>query len=178
MKPIKIVPENQAAIRDALKAINGRAEQHTFTSYGEIEACAEEGERQLRSFGVTKANCAGARFIAESGSKLPNKYNHKAIGTRITLERRSSLWYLAEIHSYDLWPNHSPKRRLQVTQEQADEATRRLLTTVEVLRPATKSVPVDHERAGLLCQFVGDPVGDFWAYAEPKGLKDEGPSPS
>lgn len=131
-KPIKVCQENAAEIEALLSNINGRARTHAFTRYSEIASVAEEAEKDLATFGVTKASRSGATYFATSGGYLANAYNNKAIQTAIKLERRSSAWYLIEGHTCDLYPKQNPKRHLAVTQEQADEACKRLLATVTV----------------------------------------------
>ena len=135
-KPIKIVPENATLIEARLEEANGRAKRHTFTSYEEIENVAEQAEKELTAFGVTKASRPGATYIATSGGYLPNAYGHKAIQTWIQIERCSSHWYLVYTSTAGLYPRQNPKRELQVTQEQADEACRRLLASVTVKKAA------------------------------------------
>lgn len=135
MKPIKICPENAAAIEKALNDANGRARAHTFTSYHAIEGLAEQAEKDLQAFGVTKARRCGARYNASSGGPLPKAYDNKAIQTGVCLDRRSNAWYLVAACTLDLWPRQNPTRELIVTQAQADEACKRLLATVTIRQP-------------------------------------------
>lgn len=137
-KLIKITAENAAAIEAALAEGNGRARAHTFTCAAEIIHEAEAAESQVADLDLPQSKRAGARYIAYScTSTLPTSYRYSAIGTRVTLRRRTGGWYLESVGRYDIYSGHgsAPKDRLYLTQEQADEVTRRFQARFSVARP-------------------------------------------
>jgi hypothetical protein len=134
MKPIKIVPENKAFIEAALKAVNSRAYQHTYSHYSDIERLALDAERELETTSLPKAQWVGAEYSKQSGGYLAKAYGNKAASTDVTIERRSSGWYLTKVFYADLWPKMSNKGRLALTQEQLDEAVKRLRNRFNVVR--------------------------------------------
>jgi hypothetical protein len=131
---IEIVPANKDAIEAMLKDGNGNARRHTYDRYSEIESAAINAERELETFGVAKARRQGARYTSQSGGYLPNAYRYVAEQTEVLIERRSSAWYLVSAYRVPLYPKSTGRTQLYVTRAQADEATRRLLSTVEIVR--------------------------------------------
>lgn len=133
MKPIKISAENAQTIETTLRAGNGRATAHTWTSYGSILDLANEAEQALENHLIPKAMRSGATCTKSSGGYLANAYNNTAIQTTATIERRSSAWYLTEVEATTLYPKTNNRARLSITQEQADYAIKRFLADVAVL---------------------------------------------
>ncbi len=129
MKPIKINVENFPAIEAALKAVNGKATAHTFTTGGAVHSIADLAEAKLDRLGLPKAVRAGAVFIAQSGDVLPARYRYKAQTTNIRIERRSTGWVLTDISVSILYPKSKPDRLLVLTEAQDAKA-------IEVLRRA------------------------------------------
>lgn len=121
-KPIKIDKANAAAIEERLASVNGKASRHTFTTYGEVWRQAEDAEKVLESLSISKAARSGARYVAQSGSNLPNAYKYAAKASVVTLERRSSAWWLVGVVTYDLHPKHTPTRYVHLTAEQDETA--------------------------------------------------------
>jgi hypothetical protein len=117
-KAIKVDKAKADDIAAALKAANGRATAHTFTEFGEISRRADGAEKALDALGIPKADRAGARYVAQSGSTLPNAYKFKTTATVVTLLRRPSAWYLESASTYDLYPKSTPGARLELTPEQ------------------------------------------------------------
>jgi hypothetical protein len=129
MKPIKINVENFPAIASALKAVNGKASTHTFTTGGDVHAIADLAEAKLDALNLPKNHRAGAVFIAQSGEVLPARYGYKAQSTNIRIERRSTGWVLTDITISVLYPKSKPDRFLVMTEVQDTKA-------IEVLRRA------------------------------------------
>src|SRR3954465_11545984 len=121
-KPIKIIIENRDAIEAALRAVNGKATAHTYTSVYAMIRLAEEAEGELVVFGLPKNLRPGATYEKQSGGYLPNAYKNIAIATRVVIERRSSGWYLTGVQPASLFPRQNPRGYLTVTKKQADEA--------------------------------------------------------
>ena len=74
---IKIDRRNLDRINSELAAVNGKAESHTFTSFGEVEACAKEAEAFLVELGLSKRHQVGARMRFTSGGVIPRAYKWK-----------------------------------------------------------------------------------------------------
>lgn len=113
MKSIKIT--DTAAITAALDEVNGKATAHTFTTAWEINACAEDAESKLYLLGIPKKDRAGAQYVVQSGSRLPNAYKHGAITTVVTLSRNNSGWKVEKISQATLYPNCTPRKLLLLT---------------------------------------------------------------
>jgi hypothetical protein len=111
-----------------LKLVNGRAITHTWVARGlfSVERVAVEAEKQLHSLGVPKRERAGAKYVAQSGSRLPNAYRGTAVATTATLLRRSSHWYLVDYERFDLWPGDTPQHTLVLTADQDARAVAEL----------------------------------------------------
>jgi hypothetical protein len=129
MKPIKINVENSPAIAAALKAVNGKATTHTFTTGGAVHAIADLAEANLDRLNLPKSHRVGAVFVQQSGEVLPARYNNRAITTNIRIERKSSGWVLTDISPSGLYPRSNPDRMLILTEAQDAKA-------IEVLRRA------------------------------------------
>jgi len=124
-KTIKITSNDivsHDAIEAALKAANGRATAHTFTSSADITDLARTAEAKLEALGVPKAMRAGAAMMATSGSKLPRAYKYTAHATIVRLIRRGAGWYLESAGTTDLHPGSTPAERLHLTPEQDAKA--------------------------------------------------------
>jgi hypothetical protein len=132
MKAIKISPENTAAIVEALKAANGRADRHAFTTFAEVEGLVITAESRLAKTLLPKAAHKGARLIAISGDAVPNAYAKKATtraATRMELERRSTAWFVTAITADTVYQSGGGLR-LVLTQTQKDEAVTRFSATL------------------------------------------------
>jgi hypothetical protein len=127
MKAIKITVENTAAIESALHSVNGKATTHTFTKYRDIESVAYWAEKKLEKLGIPKAIRNGARITQESGDILPARYKYQAQTTMVTLERKSSGWYLINAQTSKLYPKSKPYSEFYLTIAQDTKA-------IEVLR--------------------------------------------
>ena len=121
MKAIKITEANAAAIEAALKQVNGRAEQHAYTTFGEIENLAAAAEKKLLGL-VFKKDAAGASYRETSGGKVPNSYKQSRNATSVTLIRKSAGWYLASATATTVWGDGGGNGSLTLTQEQAEAA--------------------------------------------------------
>jgi hypothetical protein len=135
-KAIKIVEDNAAAIEDALKAANGRAETHAYTAFYEVERLVKAAEGELAALDLPKADRIGARWTETSGGPVPNacdKKGHGSNATRVVLERRSAGWYLLSAQQVQIGKAGGGAGRLALTQKQADEAARRLLARFGLL---------------------------------------------
>lgn len=127
MKAIKIISENAEAIEKALAEVNGKSTAHTFTAAIDILHISDRAEGRLDALGIPKAERKGARFIQESGERLPARYQYKARTTRVVIERRASAWWLATVIPDEIYPTAKPYQQLVLTAAQDAKA-------IEVLR--------------------------------------------
>lgn len=115
---MKINISDKEAVRAALAAVNGRAMAHAYTLPSEIAAVADYAEGTLARLAVPKAARKGARYLSQSGSKLPNSYKYAATGTTVTLERGATAWFLVDVTACDIRPGAAPFYRLTLTPDQ------------------------------------------------------------
>lgn len=135
-KAIKITIANSAAIEAALHAVNGRATAHAYTAANEVVNASERGEMELEKLGLPKASRSGAFVKSCSGSRVANAYRGIRLGTVLTLERRSSAWYLVGVSQVTL-KQEGGRDKLLVSQEQKDQLLARLADSLTVYKPAT-----------------------------------------
>lgn len=117
MKPIKIAADNVADISTALFNANGRAEGHTLTSGSAVVDIAAVFEAQLVKLVGSKKSAVGARAFYQSGDQLPSAYKYSRRVTLLTLERRSTGWYLTQAKAGESYREAGPQH-LILTEEQ------------------------------------------------------------
>jgi hypothetical protein len=133
---MKIKVTDTAAVEATLEKVNGRSKTHTATASDVLRA-AEYAEKELESLGVPKADRKGARYIFESGSKLPNCYKGSPNVNRIRIDRTSSGWIMTMCDLRGRTANHAPHSNLWLTEAQRDIAMAKLAKRFSVL-PAAK----------------------------------------
>ena len=141
MKPIKITEANSVAIVMALDAVNGKAWNHTFSTYKEIANLASDAETRVVGLVGSQKAAVGAVLKAVSGQKVANSYKYTRTGTRVYIERRSTGWFLIDIVSEILYANQGGARVLTLTPAQDEKA-------IEVLRAEYLIAPVEVTPAG------------------------------
>jgi hypothetical protein len=124
MKAIKITRENLFAIKEALTAANGKSCTHTFTA-DEIVDVAEAAEVEVLGLLGNKKDAIGATIFARSGSKLPNAYKYGRQVNRITIERRSSGWWLVHVNCFETLEKSGSSSSLTLTAAQDAKAVAR-----------------------------------------------------
>ena len=134
MKAIKITEANSVAIVMSLAEVNGRGTAHTFTTFTEIEQIAAAAEKTLLAYVGSQKAAVGARYKATSGEKVANAYKYTRAGTAITLERRSTGWFLVDAIFVTLYSNTGGDRRLILTAAQDARA-------VELFRAGYTTLP-------------------------------------
>lgn len=141
MKPIRICIENSNAIEAALKAINGRASVHAYTSMYEIEQIAIAATAALTSILPVKDH-VGAEYASTSGDKMPNAYARKGWAprscTRIVISRRASGWFLIDIRVEYVYPSSHGASYLRLTPDQDEKARTRFATQYSVIKEHSK----------------------------------------
>lgn len=119
IKSIKIVAENAGAIELALRAENGCATAHTYTTFSEIESLAVRAEEKMEDLGIPKSARAGATYERASGGSVAKSYKSTRVITLVQLQRKSADWYLVAVGVATVWPSgYSGKTGLTLTAEQ------------------------------------------------------------
>lgn len=134
IKATRITEQNAATIIAILATVNGKATAHTFTTYTEIERIAAQAEKQLLDLVGSQKAAVGAVFKASSGEKVPNAYKYTRDGTAVTLERRSTGWFLVAASSVTLYASGGSAGRLTLTAAQDARA-------VELFRAGYTTLP-------------------------------------
>lgn len=133
---IKIAESNKAAIEAALKAVNGKAYDHAYTSFAEIAELAVAAEEALAALNLPLKERAGATWAETSGAPVPNAYKYSREGTTVKLARRGAGWYLVSASRMALYKEGGGKGRLALTEAQAAEATKRFQAGFSVIKAA------------------------------------------
>ena len=137
MKPIKIAAQNSQQIVECLKSVNGRAHDHAYTDSSEIEYLADKAEAELERLGLPKTFRAGAIYRETSGNRVSNSYARKCFfraATSVTLERRSTGWFLANVQRVDVGQQGCGEGRLSLTTAQSAEALVRFIRQYDVIK--------------------------------------------
>jgi hypothetical protein len=117
MKSIKITTENLVPIQIALNAANGNATAHTLCRSADVLDVANDAERRLTALVGSKKYMVGGKATYRSGEPLPNAYKYPRLTTRLSIERRSSGWYLTDVVTFSEWRS-AGGLSLSLTQEQ------------------------------------------------------------
>jgi hypothetical protein len=102
MKAIKFTEANAEKINAILSDVNGRAVDHTLRSFGDIVK-ADDQTKKAENLVGGKKHAVGMKVLIESGDKVPNAYKYNRVGTIVTLEMRSSGWFITDICRTNLW---------------------------------------------------------------------------
>ena len=103
MKAIKFHVKNAEKINVILDVTNGKATDHTYKTFTDmVTACNSEISRAENLVGGKKF-AIGIRVIVESGYSVKSAYKYTRIGTSVTLECRSSGWFITDITRADIW---------------------------------------------------------------------------
>lgn len=113
--------KNLALISAALAAVNGTAVDHTYDT-SDIVRLASGAEAFAITLFDNKKLVVGARYSAESGSKVPSAYRYTRISTVVTLEKFSTGWFLVEVSRGTIWGGGG-SQRLILTEAQDTLAT-------------------------------------------------------
>lgn len=135
---IKVESKNSALIEEALEAVNGRAHQHAYTRFDQIEALAAFSEKDVLALVGSHKAVVGAVVESTSGGKVSNAYAKRSrvrIGTTVTLERCATGWFLVGVAAAEIF-QEGGKTRLTLTEAQDAEAVRRLRSQYRVAHAA------------------------------------------
>jgi hypothetical protein len=126
MKPVKII-DDEGAIADLLVSVNGRAAQHTFT-VSEIFGFARDAENAAVALLGSKKAIVGAQAAMRSGDAVPNAYKYARQLNFMTIERRSSCWWIIALDNRESREQAQGRLRLNLTAAQAESAVARFKT--------------------------------------------------
>lgn len=121
MKPIKFAATNTDKINAILDEVNGRASDHTYCNFYDFEADAGNMIKKIETILGGKKYCVGAKFSIESGNSVKSAYRYTRIGTRISLERRASGWFVTGIEREHIWAKGG-ESKIVLTQAHHDRA--------------------------------------------------------
>ena len=140
---------SEVRIEAALKAANGGATAHTYTSAREILNIVVQAEKSVLTL-LLKKNAIGAKYVAWSGETVANAYKYSRTGTRINLERRASGWFLNDVTSVTLYQK-APKSQMILSARQDEWAIKTLRNKYRFVEPVTAKCP-EPVSADLRCQ--------------------------
>ncbi len=109
------------SVKDALKKVNGKSEAHTFICLDQLNEVVCDAEDKLESIGLAKKYRAGARYTAVSGGSVPSAYKYSRTATTITIERRSTGWFLVHANDLTIYKD-SGKGLMSLTKAQDEQA--------------------------------------------------------
>jgi hypothetical protein len=107
------------AINALLEKTNGRANSHTFNTFGDLEAITLRAEKELDGYGLSKKERVGATVLAVSGNKMPHAYKYQITVNHAEFVRKSSGWVLSSLTKHQQWGGGG--QVLTVTEEQAEK---------------------------------------------------------
>lgn len=107
-------------ISDALKRVNGKADEHTFEYPVELDRVNLAAIKKYESLGLPKSHHKGASYIATSGEPVPSGYKYSRIATRVRVECFATGWFITSIERCDIYPNEGGGIELVLTQDQND----------------------------------------------------------
>ena len=154
MKAIKLTLANSEPIVDALSAVNGRADRWTLQHYYQVANAADDAEDRLDDLGVLKKHRPGTRAVHVGGTPVRSKYSG-GITTKITLERRSSGWFLVDVERFE-----SDGGAEETTLHLGPDAGR------AVVKAALAGLVIDGATAEEVAKMAAGDERPFWVYAQ------------
>jgi len=138
-KSIFISEANRIAIRNALLKVNGRATEHVFSSFSEIQNLATVAEDELEQLEIPRSKRIGALYFGHSGERLASFDKHTRLGTRVALKRKTVGWYLEVNRSRQviLHCDGGEKNKLHISEEQDAIAVEKFRKKYEVCKRET-----------------------------------------
>ncbi len=103
MKAIKFDVKNAEKINAILDEVNGIAASHTYNKFTDMFADCNNQISRAENLVGGKKYAIGIKIIVESGDSVKSAYKYTRIGTSVTLECRSSGWFITNICRADIW---------------------------------------------------------------------------
>lgn len=161
MKAIKILQKNAKDIEDALREVNGKAHKHAYTTYREIEKCMLTAQAELNLLLYPKDHI-GARWVKTSGNHVARASRNMQEATTITLERRSTGWFLVELCAVQIGVSGGGYGQIYLTPDQERAAYERLSKQFLVY------APVESDEIKSVKQRRVNPLSSLQRLAIPK----------
>jgi len=141
-KSIFIDASNETAIYEALSKVNGRASEHVFKCFSQIDELASLAEEQLDRMEIPISKRAHALYVACSGKRVANRYKYSRVATRVVLQRRTKGWYLEVDHisQISIYCDGGGKNRLIITESQDAIAIEKLRKYYETYKRETPAM--------------------------------------
>ena len=131
---IKLTDANKIKIEAILKEVNGRADAHTYTRFGDLLGVAHRAEKTLINLGLAKSNHKGAFYVSESGNETPSAYKYPHVITSVKIERFSTGWFIVGAFQDELWPRQAPSQSVYITDEQETLILQKLRSQYKVIK--------------------------------------------
>lgn len=122
---IKIDIKNKDKIEKLLRECNGKASEHTYNTFEEIQALAKEFERKLISL-LPKKSWGGIVMDDTSGYWVSSSYKYSRNATQVVIVRFSSGFFLQSVKQMTIWPQGGDRYYL-VSQKQNQEMIEKFL---------------------------------------------------
>jgi hypothetical protein len=135
---IKICAENEAAIVEALAAVNGRARAFTIDSLLGVLWGSRNAEARLEKAGVPKARRGGTYALCRPAGPSARSYDSGAISTEIRVERGSRDWFLTKVERATVWPLQGERLDVYITAAARDDVVRVALAPFKVQTPVLR----------------------------------------
>jgi hypothetical protein len=100
---IKVSDDNAAKIQAALDAVNGRASEHTYRTYGDIARLVTEAETRRADLRLSKREAKGIQVVSVSGDAVPTAYKWSRNATRVELTYCATGWCLTDLASTTIY---------------------------------------------------------------------------
>lgn len=125
MKQVKIVEESRATLDKVIAEIEGRSQVNCL-SFDKLLALAKKAETKLEELGIAKKDRAGAQFYYCPAGPTAKSYFSGQGATDCTLIRRSSAWYVSDIHRTKVYPLTPTRNKLSISKGQRELAIQNL----------------------------------------------------
>jgi hypothetical protein len=128
---IKITIENKDKIQIELDRAQGKSEARTLDRF-DVAKIAMDAESKLSQLGLSKKDMVGATLYHTTHCRMPGGYKYRESSTEITLVRRSSDWFLAEVKRVERWPNEKNNTAFILTTDQKAKIVSKFLDDNQV----------------------------------------------
>lgn len=125
---LKFKIENAAKINALLDSVNGRASDHTYSKFSDVEVEAKYYISKIETILGGKKHCRGVKFFIQSGGEVSGGYKYARVGTQVSLECRASGWFITNIQRADIWARGG-RSKIEFTQSHHDQAVSVLSST-------------------------------------------------
>lgn len=122
LEPIKICENNKHSINQILGSVNGQAIEHAFATFEDIQEVVKTVEALALQKVALRKNLPGTKATITSGLKRPKFCAYRRLATCVTIEHRTSGWYLARVRQAFIYANGGGQARLSFSSKQDEVA--------------------------------------------------------